>query len=90
MHGFFADLIAQIGVPELEEQLLATVEAELAKNVASSGCGMSLRDAPARSTSCRDGRRPAASSVDGIDVAVVRDGDEVFAIEDVCSHAASR
>ena len=33
MHGFFNDLIRKIGVPALEEQLLATVEAELAKNV---------------------------------------------------------
>jgi len=33
VHGFFNDLIRQIGVPELEEKLAATVEAELAKNV---------------------------------------------------------
>jgi len=33
VHGFFNDLIRQIGVPEIEESLLATVEAELAKNV---------------------------------------------------------
>ena len=33
MHGFFNDLIRKIHVPELEEQLFATVEAELAKNV---------------------------------------------------------
>ncbi|GAB4003553.1 Fe-S cluster assembly protein SufD [Nocardioides ultimimeridianus] len=33
VHGFFNDLIRQVGVPELEEQLAATVEAELAKNV---------------------------------------------------------
>jgi Fe-S cluster assembly protein SufD len=33
VHGFFNDLIRQIGVPELEEKLTATVEAELAKNV---------------------------------------------------------
>ena len=33
VHGFFNDLIRKIGVPEIEEQLLATVEAELAKNV---------------------------------------------------------
>ena len=32
MHGFFNDLIRKIDVPELEEQLVATVEAELAKN----------------------------------------------------------
>jgi len=33
VHGFFNDLIRKINVPELEEQLLATVEAELDKNV---------------------------------------------------------
>ncbi|WP_017935263.1 Fe-S cluster assembly protein SufD [Nocardioides sp. Iso805N] len=33
VHGFFNDLIRQIGVPALEEKLTATVEAELAKNV---------------------------------------------------------
>jgi Fe-S cluster assembly protein SufD len=33
VHGFFNDLIRRIAVPELEEQLAATVEAELAKTV---------------------------------------------------------
>jgi Fe-S cluster assembly protein SufD len=33
VHGFFNDLIRRIDVPELEEQLIATVEAELSKNV---------------------------------------------------------
>jgi len=33
VHGFFADIIKKVGVPALEEGLLATVEAELAKNV---------------------------------------------------------
>ncbi|HVX53225.1 Fe-S cluster assembly protein SufD [Nocardioides sp.] len=33
VHGFFNDLIRQIGVPALEERLTATVETELAKNV---------------------------------------------------------
>jgi Fe-S cluster assembly protein SufD len=33
VHGFFADIIKKIGVPALEERLLATVEAELEKNV---------------------------------------------------------
>jgi Fe-S cluster assembly protein SufD len=33
VHGFFNDLIRQVGVPALEEQLLATVEAELAQNI---------------------------------------------------------
>ena len=33
VHGFFADIIRKIGVPQIEARLLATVEAELAKNV---------------------------------------------------------
>ena len=33
VHGFFNDLIRQVGVPSIEERLLKTVEAELAKNV---------------------------------------------------------
>jgi len=33
VHGFFNDLIRKIAVPALEESLLSTVEAELAKNV---------------------------------------------------------
>jgi Fe-S cluster assembly protein SufD len=33
VHGFFNDLIRKIGVPELEEQLVSTVETELEKNV---------------------------------------------------------
>ena len=33
VHGFFADIIRKVGVPEVEERLLAAVEAELAVNV---------------------------------------------------------
>src|SRR5690606_10189553 len=33
VHGFFNDLIRRIDVPEIEEKLTETVEAELAKNV---------------------------------------------------------
>ena len=33
VHGFFADIIRRIGVPEVEERLLAAVEAELAVTV---------------------------------------------------------
>ena len=33
VHGFFNDLIRRIAVPELEEQLATTVEAELARNL---------------------------------------------------------
>jgi Fe-S cluster assembly protein SufD len=33
VHGFFNDLIRKVGVPSIEERLLQTVEAELARNV---------------------------------------------------------
>ncbi len=33
VHGFFNDLIRKVGVPELEDKLMTTVEDELAKNV---------------------------------------------------------
>jgi Fe-S cluster assembly protein SufD len=33
VHGFFNDLIRKVGVPALEEELMSTVEGELAKNV---------------------------------------------------------
>jgi Fe-S cluster assembly protein SufD len=37
VHGFFNDLIRRIAVPELEEQLAATVEAELSQNLLREG-----------------------------------------------------
>ena len=33
VHGFFNDLIRKVGIPMVEEQLLKTVEDELAKNL---------------------------------------------------------
>jgi Fe-S cluster assembly protein SufD len=33
VHGFFADIIRRVGVPEIERRLLEAVEAELAVNV---------------------------------------------------------
>ncbi|WP_436699737.1 Fe-S cluster assembly protein SufD [Nocardioides sp. BYT-33-1] len=33
VHGFFNDLIRKVGIPSIEDKLLETVEAELAKNV---------------------------------------------------------
>ena len=37
VHGFFNDLIRKVGVPSIEDRLLFTVEAELAKNVSHGG-----------------------------------------------------
>jgi Fe-S cluster assembly protein SufD len=37
LHGFFQDLIRKIGVPEIEQQVSATVEEELAKNILRGG-----------------------------------------------------
>jgi Fe-S cluster assembly protein SufD len=33
VHGFFADIVRKIGVPDIEARLLSTIEAELEKNV---------------------------------------------------------
>lgn len=33
VHGFFNDLIRKVGIPSIEEKLLETVEAELARNI---------------------------------------------------------
>ena len=33
VHGFFADLVKKVGVPQLEQRLLTTIESELAKTV---------------------------------------------------------
>ena len=33
VHGFFADIIRRIGVPEIETRLMTALEAELAANV---------------------------------------------------------
>jgi Fe-S cluster assembly protein SufD len=33
VHGFFADIVKKIGVPQIEQRLLTTIEAELEKNV---------------------------------------------------------
>jgi Fe-S cluster assembly protein SufD len=37
VHGFFADIVRRVGVPEIEARLLAAVEAELAINVSTEG-----------------------------------------------------
>jgi Fe-S cluster assembly protein SufD len=37
VHGFFNDIVRKIGVEAIEEGLMATVEAELAKNVTGKG-----------------------------------------------------
>jgi Fe-S cluster assembly protein SufD len=37
VHGFFADNVRKIGVPQIEERLLASIEAELEKNVTHGG-----------------------------------------------------
>jgi Fe-S cluster assembly protein SufD len=39
VHGFFNDIVRRIGIPGLEERLMATVEAELAKNVGGPAVG---------------------------------------------------
>ena len=78
VHGFFADIIRKIGVPQIEEQLLAAVEAELAKNVGQAGRRAVVDEpssAPARVADVAAGVALAVD-VDGVEVAVVRDGDD--------------
>ncbi len=91
VHGFFHDLIRKIGVPSLEEKLTATVEAELAKNVlkARREWGRWLLRACAAMPRSPTGSRWRVE-VDGLDVAIVRNGEDFYAIEDECSHAAGR
>ncbi|HEY3867310.1 MAG TPA: Fe-S cluster assembly protein SufD [Actinocrinis sp.] len=50
VRGFFADVIAQIGVPDLEERLMAKVEAELARTVSSApaAAASTAAESPAR------------------------------------------
>ncbi len=85
VHGFFNDLIRRIGVPAIEEQLAATVESELAKNVL-----QGPRDGLSRACALADVPDDEALgvTVDGQDVALARHGEEIFAVEDICSHAA--
>lgn len=45
VHGFFNDLIRKIGIPSVEERLLTTVEAELAKNVLGEASGVAGEEA---------------------------------------------
>ena len=72
VHGFFNDLIRKIGVPELEEQLLATVEAELAKNVLKDLRRlMAFERACAARPTCPP-TRPSAVTIGRYDVAIAR------------------
>ena len=87
VHGFFNDLIRKIDVPELEEQLVATVEAELAKNVLEGARSDGASSAPASLDEFREDEALGVTVGDQ-EVAVARDGDEIFAVEDICSHAA--
>jgi Fe-S cluster assembly protein SufD len=43
VHGFFNDIVNKIGIPALEERLMATVEAELQKNVLAERVGEASR-----------------------------------------------
>jgi Fe-S cluster assembly protein SufD len=40
VHGFFADIIRRIGVPEVEQRLLTVLEAELAQTVGAPSTGV--------------------------------------------------
>ena len=97
VRGFFAEIVQQIGVPELEERLMAAIEAELAgaegaaAPASTAGAerevtGVSARRAAAAHDLPEDGA--VRVELDGVPVAVVRDEDgDVHAIGDTCTHA---
>ena len=87
VHGFFNDLIRRIAVPELEEQLAATVEAELSKNVLEGRLVMALPD---RACALADlpRTRPSASPSTARTSPSPATATRSSPIEDMCSHAA--
>ena len=86
VHGFFNDLIRKIGIPSIEEQ------------AARDGRGRAGQERPqglrlmAFERACAVADVPTDEAlgvtIGAYDVAVARDGDEFFALQDLCSHAA--
>ena len=88
VRGFFADVVQQIGLPELQDRLMGTIEARLGALPgwrSRRSCGMSFE----RVCALSDVKEPGSLRVelDDVDIAVVRFEGEVYAIEDLCSHA---
>ena len=88
VRGFFADVVQQIGLPELQDRLMGTIEARLGALPGleeQAVVGMSFE----RVCALSDVKEPGSLRVElaDVDIAVVRFEGEVYAIEDLCSHA---
>ncbi len=90
VHGFFNDIIRRIGVPSLQERLVASIEEELAEHVGrprmSSRPLRRIWQPPHWRTYPKGG--VLAVEVDGEEIALLRDGDDIYALRDECSHAS--
>ena len=88
VRGFFADVVQQIGLPELQDRLMGTIEARLGALPGleeQAVVGMSFE----RVCALSDVKEPGSLRVElaDVDIAVVRFEGEVYAIQDLCSHA---
>ena len=94
VHGFFADIIRRIGVPEIQTPAAGRGRdrARGHRGTAAAGQpGAAWHDVHPRLRPRRppDGK-PLAVEVAGVEIALVRQGDEVFAIRDECSPRRDR
>ena len=86
VHGFFNDLIRKVGIPSIEEKLLDDGRGRAGQERAEGLRLMSFERACAVADVPTD--EALGVTIGAYDVAVARDGDEFFAIQDLCSHAA--
>ena len=86
VRGFFADVVQEIGLPELQDRLMGTIEAVSAPSRAWRTSRWSRpRGLRAGLRALRDrGARISPVELDDVDIAVVRFEGEVYAIEDQC------
>ena len=91
VRGFLADVVDRITVQALHDRLMASIDARLG---AATGIGGGAANAVSAAVSTRlcaladlTADVPLRVELAEMDVAVVRVGEEIFAIEDVCSHA---
>ena len=86
VHGFFNDLIRKIGVPGARGAAARDGRGGAGEERAEGARLMTFDRACAVGDVPED--EALGVTIDGYDVAIVRNGDEVFAIQDECSHAA--
>ena len=85
VRGFFAEVIHQIGIPEVQQRLLARSRLS-SRGRCTDRARPTSSSAPARSPTSPTAA-PLRVVIDGVPVAVVRSDGEFYAIHDVCSHA---